>query len=107
MYSSRMPTIDNDLARGKKLYNDPTLGYGTTGKTCTTCHENGEGISKNFDTKKSYIVMGLEIQSLPEVINTCIEITLRGEGIDPQGEEMKALISYIHYLKHKKSPRPE
>ncbi len=98
--------MTNGITKGKKLYNDPTLGYGTTGKTCTTCHENGEGISNNFDTKNEYIVMGLKIKTLPEVINTCIEITLRGEGIDPQGEEMKALISYIQYLKRdKKSPR--
>ena len=85
--------------------NDPALGYGTTGKTCTTCHENGEGISKKFDTKRTYKLMGLDIQSLPEVINSCIEITLRGEGINPDGNEMNAIIHYIKYLKlNEKSP---
>jgi len=52
--------------------------------------------------------MGLDIKTLPEVINSCIEITLRGEGIDPEGKEMKALIHYIKYLKlNEKSPHPK
>jgi cytochrome c len=99
-------TSTTAVSKGKILFNNPDLGNGTTGKTCTTCHENGEGISKDFDTKKTYTVMGLEIQSLPEVINSCIEITLRGEGIDLEGEEMKNFIHYIKNLKHnEKSPR--
>ena len=64
-----------DIRKGEKLLNNPELGYGTTGKTCTTCHENGEGISTNFDTKKKYKIMGLDIKTLPEAINSCIEIT--------------------------------
>ena len=88
-----------DYEQGEKLFNDPFLGGGITGKTCYTCHAAGEGIDPDFEHKAKYSVMGLEMHTLSEVINNCIEITLRGEGLDPDGPEMKALIAYIRILK--------
>ena len=99
IFFSGFSLIMGPIKKGEKLFNDPTLGDGMTGKTCATCHENGAGISVNFDKKSKYSLMGLDIDTLPEVINNCIEITLRGEGIDPKGSEMDFLISYIKALK--------
>lgn len=90
----------NENTQGEKLFNDPLLGGGITGKTCSTCHADGEGISSDFDKKTKYTIMGLEMNSLPEVINNCIEITLRGESLNPEGPEMKAIIAHIRTLKN-------
>jgi cytochrome c len=94
--------ISKEESIGKKLFYSPTLGKGTSGKNCTNCHLGGEGISKEFADKKEYNVMGLKMKNLPEVINFCIEVTLRGEGIEPDGQEMRELIKYIKELKGQK-----
>lgn len=103
MFMTACAWYSTSIKKGEMLFIDPTLGNGTSGKTCNTCHENGEGISADFDKKMQYTLMGLELQSLPDLINNCIEITLRGEEIDPHGEEMQALINYLQYLQSKKS----
>ena len=81
--------------RGSKLFTDQKLCGGTTGKTCLTCHAKGRDFTAGTLKKMHYIVMGVEINSLPEVINFCIEVALRGEGLNTEGEEMKDLITYL------------
>ena len=81
--------------QGRELFTRKTLGGGTNGKTCLTCHKKGRDFSEDTLKKQHFTVMGIEINGLPEVINFCIEVALRGEGLNPEGEEMKALIAYL------------
>ena len=91
-----------DLANGKALYENPALGGGRTGKTCKTCHEDGRDLSPGLLAKKDFQVMGIKMQRLEDVVNFCIEVTLRGEGVDPKGRDMADLIGYLDYLANKK-----
>ncbi len=101
-------SIAADLANGKALYENPKLGGGKTGKTCKTCHEDGRDLSRGLLTKKDFLVMGIKMQRLEEVVNFCIEVTLRGEGIDPESQDMAELIGYLDHLANKKPPfQPE
>ena len=87
-----------DAARGRTLFVDPQLGGGTSGKTCETCHEHGRDIGPDITRKTSFTVMRIPILSLPEVVNFCIEVALRGKGLDPAGRDMRDLIEYLELL---------
>jgi len=91
-----------DAERGKKLFEDPKLGGGTTGKSCATCHEGGSGIGDDIFTRDKYYIMGKEKSSLAGVINVCIEYPLGGHAIDPKGNDMQDIIAYMRELKGKK-----
>jgi mono/diheme cytochrome c family protein len=79
-----------DAAKGKVLFNDAQLGGGTAGISCNSCHPHGKGLEKAADKK-----------DLPKVINSCIRMALKGNGIDPKSAEMADLIAYIKSLKGK------
>lgn len=89
------PCLGADAQQGKLLFESPTLGGGTSGKTCLTCHEHGRDFSPETLRRKQYRVMNNPIGSLAEVINFCIEVALRGEAIPENGEEMKDLLAYL------------
>lgn len=87
-----------DLANGRRLYFDPALGGGTSGKCCFTCHETGRDLGDDLDRRTHFTVMGIALEGIAEVVNFCIEVTLRGEGLDPQGKEMEDLLAYLTWL---------
>lgn len=87
-----------DLANGRRLYRDPTLGGGTTGKCCFTCHEQGRDLGADLAQRSGFEVMGIAMQGVAEVVNFCIEVALRGQEIDPQGKEMADLTTYLAWL---------
>ena len=87
-----------DLTNGRRLYLDPTLGGGTSGKCCFTCHEQGRDLGPDLDQRTSFKVMEIAMEGLAEVINFCIEVALRGGGLDPQGKEMADLAAYLTWL---------
>ncbi|MBW6521000.1 MAG: hypothetical protein K0A99_08345 [Desulfoarculaceae bacterium] len=91
--------------KGKALFESPTLGGGTTGKTCNTCHEDGKGLGSDLFERKQFTIMGMEKKSLAEVINICIEKPLGGVAIDPQGQEMQDLTAYMKTLTDKPAPK--
>lgn len=91
-------SLGADLANGRRLYLDPTLAGGTTEKCCATCHEQGRDLGSDLDQRTDFDVMGIAMQGLAEVINFCIEVTLRGEGLEPRSNEMGDLIAYIIWL---------
>ncbi|MGV1099236.1 hypothetical protein ACUUL3_07465 [Thiovibrio sp. JS02] len=90
------PARAADPVRGKALFHSPSLAGGTSGKTCLTCHEGGRDFSGKTLRRERYEVMGIAMRSLPEVINFCIEVALRGEGIAEQGQDMEDLIAFLH-----------
>ncbi|MEW6593377.1 MAG: hypothetical protein AB1413_00750 [Thermodesulfobacteriota bacterium] len=90
--------VGADLANGRRLYRDSTLGGGTSGKCCFTCHEQGRDLRPDLDRRSRFEVMGIAMAGVAEVVNFCIEVGLRGQEIDPKGKEMGDLIAYLAWL---------
>jgi hypothetical protein len=87
-----------NVDKGKALFESPNLGGGTTGKSCASCHEGGEGLGSDLFERKGINFAGKGTMSVVEVINTCIENALGGKAIDPKGEEMQDLTAYMKKL---------
>ena len=83
---------------GKALFESPTLGGGSTGKSCVTCHAGGKNLGADLFTRKTFTVMGQSQKTLADVVNLCIEKPLGGKAIDPQGQEMTDLLAYMQTL---------
>ncbi len=86
-----------DADKGKGLFNDTKLG--TNGKSCNTCHSGGKDID---GSKKTFEILGEQINSISEAVNFCIENALDGKALDSNSEDMKSIVSYIKTLKGKK-----
>jgi hypothetical protein len=94
-----------DIDKGKALFESPTFGDGTTGKTCKSCHPGGEGLGADLFDRKTITIMGMEKNSVEEVVNVCIENPLGGNAIDTEGEEMQDLVAYMKTLVDKKGKK--
>ena len=72
------------LERGKELFESTKLG--TTGNSCATCHPGGRKLewAATYDDGK-----------LKSVVNKCIEKALRGNTLDPAGNDMQSIIMYM------------
>ncbi len=81
-----MPALagKSSLELGKQLFNDPTLGGSTSGKSCNSCHANGAKLEKAAGEKH-----------LSQVINQCITGALGGKPLDGRSVEMRSLKMYI------------
>ena len=84
--------------KGKALFESPTLGSGTTGKSCASCHEGGKGLGSDLFERRQFTIMGMGQKSVAGVVNVCIEHPLGGNAIDPEGEEMQDLLAYMKTL---------
>jgi cytochrome c len=106
---SKAPEPQVSAELGKALFNDPKLG--TTGGTCNSCHPDGgtiggkvagmpipdlHGSAETFPKFKEWA--GREV-TLAEMNNFCIVQVLKGQELDPNSVEMKALEAYLHTLK--------
>lgn len=56
---SATPCLAAKIDRGKLLFNDPTLGKGSNGKTCNTCHSDGLALAINVIHKENLEIMGV------------------------------------------------
>ncbi|OQX06773.1 MAG: hypothetical protein BWK76_25730 [Desulfobulbaceae bacterium A2] len=83
---------------GKILFERPSLGGGTTGKSCSTCHEGGKNLGSDLFERKQFAIMKIDKKSLAEVVNICIEKALGGVAIDTEGRDMKDLLAYMKTL---------
>ena len=83
---------------GKALFASPTLGNGTSGKSCSTCHAGGRKLGHDLFERKQFSMTGMGNKSLADVINSCIENALGGTAIDPQGQDMQDLMAYMKTL---------
>jgi len=92
-----------NVDKGKALFESPDLGGGTKGKSCSSCHEGGEGLGSDIFERKGFNFSGKDNMSLVEVVNICIENALGGKAIDPKGEEMQDLTAYMKTLVTKSS----
>jgi cytochrome c peroxidase len=77
------------LEKGKALFNDPKLG--TSGKSCSTCHPDGKGLTHAG-----------EKSDLARIVNNCIAIPLKGKPLDPESVEMQSLLLYVKSFGAKK-----
>ena len=98
---SATPGPAAEIDRGELLFNDPTLGRGSNGKTCNTCHAGGLDLAINVIHKENFEIMGVKVENIREAVNFCIQVTLRGEGLDLQGEAMDDLLSYLDFIAKK------
>ncbi len=98
---SATPCLAAEIDRGKLLFNDPDLGNGSNGKTCNTCHAGGLDLAIDVIHKVNFEIMGVEVKNISEAVNFCIQVTLRGEGLDLQREEMDDLLSYMESIAKK------
>jgi hypothetical protein len=87
-----------DADKGKALFESPTFGGATTGKTCKSCHAGGKGLGADLFERQTITIMGMEKSMVEEVVNVCIEKPLGGKAIDPRGEEMQNLLAYLKPL---------
>ena len=71
--------------KGMVLFNDSNLG--TSGKSCSSCHPDGQGIEMAGDK-----------ENLTDIINTCISGPLKGQALDTESIEMQSLVLYIKSL---------
>lgn len=102
------------LARGKRLFSDPSLGK--NGQTCNSCHPGGAttggeahipmrdykvpiptlvGASARFP---KYKVPNDRVITLAEMDNNCIKMFLGGKALDTHSEDSIALAMYISSL---------
>jgi cytochrome c len=86
------------VAKGKTLFEDAKLGGGTSGKSCASCHPGGKGL-EGIAEKTEYRAMGRTYTSLESITNYFIVTAQLGKGLDPQSEEMQALVAYMKSLK--------
>ena len=91
--------------RGKALFNDPTLGGGTAGRSCNSCHPGGKGLF-GVAEKREWKNPGGMFKSLAETVNMCIVMALKGKALDVDSNQMKDLISYLKSLKAQGSTAP-
>ncbi|MBU0479732.1 MAG: hypothetical protein KKG47_01395 [Proteobacteria bacterium] len=92
------PCLAGDPVRGERLFSDPSFGNGTSGKTCLTCHEKGLDLGVDLMGKRNFEIMGVMVANPSEAVNFCIEVALRGEGLDLQSEEMSDILSFLEIL---------
>ena len=95
---TQAPVTKGNIAKGKLLFNDVNFGSGTSGKSCNSCHTDGEGLEEAGE-KKEFAIMGKNQNSLEEAVNVCIEMPLKGKAINPKSEDMVNIVAYIKSLK--------
>jgi len=89
-----------NVEKGKALFNDPKAFGGTSGKSCATCHPDGQGLEKSAGKKEWKNPAGTW-KSLEASINACIVNANKGKAIDAKSGEMKDIVAYIKSLKVK------
>ena len=82
--------VGSDLEDGNRLFHDESLG--SNGKSCATCHANGNGLQGAGD---------YNVEMLQEMVNFCIRDALKGKLLPPGAPQLVALEKYVRTF-HKK-----
>ncbi len=83
---------------GKEYFNSPKLGK--NGKTCATCHPDGEGIKGAFYTYPKYSKKHKRVIQLPNMVNSCLMDALKGKKeLSFDSTKMISILTYISELK--------
>ena len=81
--------------RGKIHFDNPKFADGK--KACNSCHPNGYGLEE-AGTKSNFTIMGVQVDSLEEVVNMCIVNANKGNALKVPSTEMQEIVSYIKSL---------
>jgi thiosulfate dehydrogenase len=126
MMEMQPDTLEAGIERGKKLFNDKTLGDNTTGKSCATCHKDGGTIGGASEMEWKGMKMKVNIPTLigaaahfPKPMgpmkalidlagmnNMCIMTFLKGDPLDKNSQEAVDLVAYVTSLSKGKKLEP-
>ncbi|NDY42138.1 hypothetical protein G3N55_04670, partial [Dissulfurirhabdus thermomarina] len=81
-----------DVKRGEYLFNQPGFGGGKNGKSCAACHPGGRGLEQ---VAARYAGRDAELRSM---VNRCIRMALKGEGIRDDSQAMADILAYLRSL---------
>jgi hypothetical protein len=89
-------TFNAASTKGKKLWNDSTLG--TTGFTCLSggCHGDFENLS--FETNQTYphyVEMTEKVVTLTQMINYCLVNPMAGQPLASDSDEITAMAAFF------------
>ncbi|MCI5219675.1 MAG: DUF1924 domain-containing protein [Candidatus Electrothrix sp. LOE2] len=87
-----------NVENGKKLFESPTFGGGTSGKTCASCHADGTKLGADLFEREKHMIMGKEVASVADTVNVCIEMAMKGKAIKTDSDEMKDVLAYMQTL---------
>jgi hypothetical protein len=93
--SSGFSTFNAASAKGKRLWNDSTLG--TTGFTCLSggCHSDFSNLG--FDNNQlypHYVEMAEKVVTLTQMINYCLINPMAGKALEADSDKMTAMASF-------------
>lgn len=126
MMEMQPDTLEAGIERGKRLYNDKTLGDNTTGKSCATCHKDGGTIGGASEMEWKGMKMKVNIPTLigaaahfPKPMgpmkalvdlagmnNMCVMTFLKGDPLDKNSQEAADLVAYVTSLSKGKKLEP-
>ena len=90
----------DDVAKGKKMFNDPNLNGAPGPTSCNTCHPDGKLLEKAGEAGRTrWKNPGGTWTSLEDTNNVCIIMAVKGKALDPDSQDMKDLVAYIKSLK--------
>jgi thiosulfate dehydrogenase len=83
---------------------DPAKRFSHNGLECQSCHLEG-GMTKSglplagvWGVFPQFIGRENEVRTLEDRINGCMERSMNGRALPPDGPEMKAMLSYIRFI---------
>lgn len=83
---------------------DPAMRFAGSGLTCQSCHLQGGTqrfglpLAGTWGVFPLYIGRENEVRTLEDRINGCMERSVNGHMLPPDGPEMKAMVTYIRYI---------
>ncbi|MGB3211734.1 MAG: hypothetical protein WBB19_13605 [Desulforhopalus sp.] len=69
-----------NAGKGKVLFESTSLGGATRGKSCMSCHAGGDGLGSDLSDREQFTIMGMDKETLADVVNVCIEHPLGGNA---------------------------
>ena len=89
----KTPIKDSDKLKvmSENLWGSTSLG--TSGLSCSTCHQDGAGLKKEPFPK--HIKMTGDILTMDQMINFCMVNPMKGKPLKWNSQEMTALAAYI------------
>jgi cytochrome c len=89
------------VARGKEMWNDPTLGK----KPCAKCHDDPEKPKINLSTRDfsypAYSRRKRAVVTLHQKIQEMLQYNTKGPALDDKGPDIAALEAYVMSLRKK------
>ena len=115
MMSMEPQTLEDSMARGKKLFNDTTLGMNKSGQSCASCHSDGGTVGGASEMTWKGMKMKVAIPtlkgaaahfpkpmgpmkkvvSLAGMNNMCIMTFLKGMPLDLNSQEAIDLTAHV------------